>query len=391
VPGEVVVRPVASLRDRREFVELPFRLHSSSPNWVPPLRLERHLFLSPRVNAFFRSGEARLFLAEREGRVVGRISAHVDRALNDYHSNRWGLFGFLELEDDPEVAAALFDAAETWLRERGRDRMVGPMDFRMNDESGILIEGYDQLPVLKQPWHPPYYRAMCEGAGLEKVVDLYFWGLVMADRAEMLPVLVELAEQLGPQHGITIERMSRRRLRRDLDLFAEIYNHAWRRNWGFVPYGKADLDHYAQELQLVFDRKFFMIARNRAGEAVAMAITIPDVNQALKRMNGRLLPLGWWHFLSRSRYIDRARIGFLGVKPDYQHTGVAAALYVENFEVGVRIGMHKGEAGWILETNTAMNRGMEAMHSRIVKRLRMYERRFEPDAEPAMPEGAAPA
>ena len=386
-----MVRPVDSLRDRREFVELPFRLHSSSPNWVPPLRLERHLFLSPRVNAFFRSGEARLFLAEREDRVVGRLSAHVDRALNDYHSNRWGLFGFLELEDDPEVAAALFDAAEGWLRERGRDRMVGPMDFRMNDESGILIEGYDQLPVVKQPWHPPYYRALCEGAGLEKVVDLYFWGLVMSDRQEMLPVLVELSEQLGPEHGITIERMSRRRLRRDLDVFAEIYNHAWRRNWGFVPYGKADLDHYAQELQLVFDRKFFMIARNRGGEAVAMAITIPDVNQALKRMNGRLLPLGWWHFLSRSRYIDRARIGFLGVKPDYQHTGVAAALYVENFEVGVRIGMHKGEAGWILETNTAMNRGMEAMHSRIVKRLRMYERRFEPDAEPAMPEGAAPA
>ncbi|MGI8593619.1 MAG: hypothetical protein ACR2ML_04515, partial [Solirubrobacteraceae bacterium] len=308
--GEVVVRPVASLRDRREFVELPFRLHSSSPQWVPPLRLERHLFLSPRLNPFFRSGEVQLFLAERERRVVGRISAHVDLALNSYHGNRWGLFGFLELEDDSEVAASLFDAAEGWLRERGRDRMVGPMDFRMNDESGILIEGYDQVPVVKQPWHPPYYRALCEGVGLEKVVDLYFWGLVMTDREKMLPVLVELSEQLGPKHGITIERMSRRGLRRDLDTFAEIYNRAWRRNWGFVPYRKADLDHYAQELQLVFDRKFFMIARDRAGEAVAMAITIPDVNQVLKRMDGRLLPLGWWHFLRRNRYIDRARIGF---------------------------------------------------------------------------------
>jgi len=391
VSGEVVVRPVISHRDRREFVELPFRLHSSSPQWVPPLRLERHLSLSPRFNAFFRNGEAQLFLAERDGRVAGRISAHVDLALNAYHGNRWGLFGFIELEDDPEVAAALFDAAEGWLRGRGRDRMVGPMDFRMNDESGILIEGYEQEPIIKQPWHPPYYRALCEGAGLEKVVDLYFWGLVMADREEMLPVLVELSEQLGPKHGITIERMSRRRLRRDLDVFAEIYNHAWRRNWGFVPYEKADLDHYAQELQLVFDRDFFMIARNRGGEPVAMAITVPDVNQVLKRMNGRLLPLGWWRFLSRNRYIDQVRIGFLGVKPDYQHTGVAAALYVEHFDLGVSRGILKGEAGWILETNTAMNRGMEAMHSRIVKRLRMYERRFEEGAEPAMPEGAAPA
>ena len=389
--GEVVVRPVTSLRDRREFVELPFRLHSSSPQWVPPLRLERHLFLSPRVNAFFRSGEAELFLAERDGRAVGRISAHVDLALNAYHANRWGLFGFLELEDDPEVAAALFGAAERWLRERGRDRMVGPMDFRMNDESGILIEGHDQPPIVKQPWHPPYYRVLCESAGLEKVVDLYFWGLVMADREEMLPVLVELSEQLGPTHGITIEKMSRRRLRRDLDTFAEIYNRAWRRNWGFVPYGKADLDHYASELQIVFDRNFFMVARNRAGEAVAMAISVPDVNQVLKRMDGRLLPLGWWRFLRRNRDIDRIRIGFLGVKPDYQHTGVAAALYVEHFDAGARVGILKGEAGWILETNTAMNRGMEAMHSRIVKRLRMYERRFEEDAEPAMPEGAAPA
>ena len=156
--------PVVSRRDRREFVELPYRLHSTSEQWIPPLRLERRLFLRPRFNPFFSEGEAQLFLARRDGRVVGRISAHVDRALNDYHDNRWGLFGFLELEDDPDVAEALFTAAEGWLRERGRDRMVGPMDFRMNDESGVLIEGYDREPMVRQSWHPPYYRELCEAA-----------------------------------------------------------------------------------------------------------------------------------------------------------------------------------------------------------------------------------
>jgi GNAT superfamily N-acetyltransferase len=167
--------------------------------------------------------------------------------------------------------------------------------------------------------------------------------------------------------------MSRRTLRRDLDEFAKVYNAAWSGNWGFVPYSKEDLDAYALDLQLVFDRDWFMIAENDV-EPVAMAITIPDVNQVLKRMNGRLLPLGWWHYLNRGRIIDRVRVGFLGVLPEYQHTGVAAALYMEHFDVAERKPQKYGETGWILETNSSMNRGMEAMGGRIVKRYRLYER-----------------
>jgi GNAT superfamily N-acetyltransferase len=167
--------------------------------------------------------------------------------------------------------------------------------------------------------------------------------------------------------------MSRRHLRRDLDAFAEIYNEAWSDNWGFVPYSKEDLDYYAQELQLVFDRNWFMVAE-RDGEPVAVAITVPDINQVLKRMKGRLLPFGWWHFLRKRRIIDRCRVGFLGVKPAYQHTGVAAGLYMEHFEMAANTRITWGETGWILETNTAMNRGMEAMGGRIVKRYRVYER-----------------
>ncbi len=333
------------------------------------------MFLSRRLNAFFERGEAQEFLARRGGRVAGRITAQIDRAWDDVHGPGTGMFGFLELEEDPEILPALLKAARDWLAERGRSQMLGPMDFAMNDEAGVLIEGFDREPMVKQPWHPPYYQRLCEDAGLQKAMDLLMWELVIDDRAAMRPILFELAEQSSSRHGIELRRMSRRRLRRDLDTFAEVYNAAWKDNWGFVPYSKADLDHYAQELQLVFDRNWFMVAE-KDGETVGMAITVPDINQVLKRMNGRLLPLGWWHYLRRKKIIDRVRVGFLGIKPEYQHTGVAAKLFVEHFDTATRTPQKWGEMGWILENNRAMNRGMEAMGGRIVKRYRVYSARF---------------
>lgn len=369
------VSPVRSRRDRREFVELPFRLHANAEQWVPPLRLERRLFLSPRFNSWFRHAEAQLFLARRDGRVVGRISAQIDRNFNAYQGNDWGMFGFLELEDDPEVMQGLLDAAAGWLRERGRDRMVGPMDFTLNDEAGLLVEGHDRQPFVKQPWHPPRYRRLCEQAGLEKAVDLLMWELHIEGRGNVHPSIVELAAKLEPEHGIRIRKMSRRHLRRELDLFAETYNEAWKDNWGFTPYTDEDLDTYAKDLQLVFDRNWFMVAeRVDTGETVGIAITVPDINQVLARMNGRLLPLGWWHFLRRRKIVDRVRVGFLGVKPEYQHTGVAAAFYIEHFDMAEVTPQKWGEMGWILESNEAMNRGMEGMGGKVVKRYRVYER-----------------
>jgi GNAT superfamily N-acetyltransferase len=372
------VAPVGSRSDRREFIELPFRLHSNAEQWVPPLKVERRLFLSKRFNAYFKHADAELFLARRDGRVVGRLSAQVDHAFNEYHDARWGMFGFLEVEEDEEALRALLDAAEGWLREQGCERMVGPMDFSMNDEAGVLIEGFELEPMIKQPWHPPYYQRLCEAAGLEKAMDLFMWQLYVSERDKVLPVIWELAEQLEPKHGITIRKMSRRGLRKDVEVFGEIWNDAWKRNWGFVPYSKEDLDHYAQELQLVFDKHWFMVAE-QGDKTVGVAITVPDVNQVLKTMNGRLLPFGWWRFLTKSRRIDRVRVGFLGVKPAYQHTGVAAGLYAEHFDMAAQTPQKGGEMGWILETNTAMNRGMEAMGATIVKRYRVYEREIERD------------
>ena len=361
--------------DLKRFVDLPFRLHANHPLWVPSLKLERYAFLSRRLNAFFTHGEAEYFLARRDGRVVGRMSAQINHAFNDQQNKKWGWFGFLELEDDQEVANALLDRAAEWLRARGCERMVGPADFAMNNESGVLIEGYDLHPMIVQPWHPPYYQQLMERAGMTKAMDLLMWNLEVSDRERVLPVIFELAEKVDSEHGIRVRPMRRRQLRKDLDAFAEVYNSAWSDNWDFVPYSKKDLDAYAQELHLVFDKHWFFIAeRKDTGEVVGMAITVPDVNQALAKMKGRLLPFGWWHFLNKGRTIDRVRVGFLGVKPEYQHTGVAAKLYVEHFNAAAVRPQKGGEMGWILETNTAMNRGMEAMGGRIVKRYRVYER-----------------
>ena len=371
----VEVRAVSGRRDLTRFIDLPFALHANQPQWVPPLKLERRLFLNRRLNAFFSHGEAEYFLAWRAGRPAGRVSAHVDHAYNDFHGERWGWFGFLELEDDEHTARALLDAAAAWLRARGCERMVGPADFSMNDESGVLVEGFELRPMLRQPWHPPYYQPRVEEAGLVKAMDLLMWNLEVTDRSKVLPVIFELAEKLEPEHGIRVRPMRRRHLRREIEAFAEVYNSAWSGNWGFVPYSEKDLDAYAQELQLVFDKHWCMIAeRIDTGEVVGMAMTFPDINQVLARMRGRLLPLGWWHFLRKGRIMDRVRVGFLGVKPAYQHTGVAAKLYVEHFNAAATRRQHGGEMGWILETNTAMNRGMEAMGGRIVKRYRVYER-----------------
>jgi GNAT superfamily N-acetyltransferase len=371
----VEVGAVAGRGDLKRFIDLPFRLHANHPLWVPPLKLERRIFLNRKMNAFFSHGEAEYFLARRDGRVVGRITAQVNHAFNDHQKKRWGWFGFLEFEDDQEVLDALLARAGSWLSERGLERMVGPASFAMNDESGVLIEGFDLRPMVLQPWNPPYYPERLEQAGMAKAMDLLMWNLEVSDRASVLPVIFELAEKVQSEHGIRVRPMRRWQLRKDMDEFAAVYNSAWSKNWDFVPYTKKDLDAYAQELQLVFDKNWFMIAeREDDGEVVGMAITVPDINQVLERMKGRLLPLGWWYFLRKGRIMDRVRVGFLGVKPEYQHTGVAAKLYVEHFDAAARRPQKGGEMGWILETNTAMNRGMEAMGGRVVKRYRVFDR-----------------
>ncbi|MGA9874658.1 MAG: GNAT family N-acetyltransferase [Solirubrobacteraceae bacterium] len=376
-PMAVEVRAVSGRGQLKAFVDFPFDLYAGQPLWVPPLKIERRIFLNRKMNAFFTHGEAEYFLAWRGGRVVGRVSAQINHAFNDHQKKKWGWFGFLELEDDQEVLEALLSAAQEWLRARGQENMVGPASFAMNDESGVLIEGYDLRPMILQPWNPPYYQQRLEQAGMSKAMDLLMWNLEVENRDKVMPVVWELAEKVQSEHGIRVRPMRRFQLRNDMDAFAEVYNSAWSKNWDFVPYSKKDLDAYAQELQLAFDKHWFMIAeREDTGEVVGMAMTIPDLNQVLEKMKGKLLPLGWWHFARKAHIMNRVRVGFLGVKPEYQHTGVAAKLYQEHFDAAERRPQKGGEMGWILETNTAMNRGMEAMGGKVVKRYRIYERQL---------------
>ncbi len=371
----VKVTPVSGRADLKEFIDLPFKLHANHPLWIPLPKLERWLFLNKRMNAFFSHGEAEYFIARRDGRVVGRITAQVNHAFNDYQKKQWGWYGFLEFEDDQEVLEALLSAAEQWLRAREMERMVGPADFTMNEESGILIEGRELRPMLKQPWHPPYYQQRMEQAGMSKAIDLLMWKLEVEDRDKVLPVIWELAEKAQTEHGIRVRPMKRRQLRKDMDSFAEVYNSAWSKNWDFVPYSKKDLDAYAQEIQLVFDKHWCFIAEKEdTGEVVGMAMTFPDLNEVLERMKGKFLPLGWWRFVRKGKTMKRVRVGFLGVKPEHQHTGVAAKLYQLHFDAAEKRPQKGGEMGWILETNTPMNRGMEAMGGKVVKRYRIYER-----------------
>ena len=261
----IEITAVQGRRQLGEFIDLPFRLHAGTP-WVTPLLVERRAFLSKRLNAFFKHGEAEYFLARRDGRVVGRITAQIDFAYNQFHGTRTGMFGFIEFEDDPEILRALLGTAEAWLVARGCEQMLGPMDFSLNEEGGVLIEGFELEPLVRQSWHPPYYQQRIEAEGLTKAMDLLSWKLSVDDRTKMKPVIEKLAKRCREKYGVTVRKMTRRSLRKDLDKFADVYNEAWSENWGFVPYSKADLDAYAFDLQL-----------ERTGSALALGLVMSMV------------------------------------------------------------------------------------------------------------------
>lgn len=368
------IRPVDGPRDLAAFIKLPWRLYRNEPNWVPPLISDRRKFLDRERNPFFSHAEAEYFLAERDGRIVGRITAQVDRNLNEFQDNRWGMFGFFECEDDQEAATGLLAVAERWLRERGRDRMVGPMSFTTNDECGVLVEGFDRLPTILTDWTHRYYPDLLEGAGLTKAMDTLMWNLWVDERESVHPAIWQMARDVKEKHGITVRSMRKRDLEAEIGRFLEVYNAAWERNWGFVPLTEEEVRHYAKDLKPILDENWAMIAETAEGEVVGAALTLPDYNQVLRHMNGRLLPIGWAKALWYRRKIDRVRVFALGVKKAYQHTGVAARMYEMHFDSAERTPQKGGEMGWILETNTAMNRAMEGMGGTVERRYRIYER-----------------
>jgi GNAT superfamily N-acetyltransferase len=382
----VEVRPVSGRRELTAFIKLPFRLHRGTP-WVPPLITERRRFLNRDKNPFFEHAEAEYFLAWRDGEPVGRITAQVDRRWDEFQGGSDGMFGFFESEEDPAIAESLFAAASEWVASRGRERILGPMDFSTNDECGLLVEGYERPPLILQPWHPPYYRDLVEGHGFSKTMDLLMWWLNLGEQMYtdegFHPMIHELARKVTEEHGVTIREMRKRDLEAELGRFIEVYNSAWERNWGFVPITEEEVRAQASDLKPVLDQDWCFIAE-RDGEILGASVTLPDVNQVIGKMNGRLLPFGWLtmlrgmfnsHGVNTERAgIDRVRVFALGVKPEHQHLGIAAAFYDRCLEVGKRRNQPRGETGWILETNKPMNRAMEGMGGRVVQKYRIYEK-----------------
>ncbi|HXS33693.1 MAG TPA: hypothetical protein VN758_07980 [Solirubrobacterales bacterium] len=375
--GSVTIRPVRNRRELKRFVKVPFRLHRDQPQWVAPLIFERMEFLNREKNPYFAHAEAEYFLAERDGKAVGRVTVQVDSRWDEYQGGSDAMFGFFETANDPEVAAALLGAATEWARGKGRGRLLGPMDFTTNDEIGILIEGYDRRPMILEPWHPPYYRELIEAEGFGKAMDVQMWELQFGELKQgesFDPSIHAAAEKALHDEGIVIRNMRKREMAGEVRRFMDVYNEAWGDNWGFVPITDAEVEFQAKNLKQVIDEDWAYMAE-KDGEVVGAALTLPDINQVLAKLNGRLLPFGWLRFLLGKGKVDQLRVLALGVKHDFRHSGVAAGLYLKHLETAAGPGaIAGGEMGWILETNGPMNRAMEGMGGKVVKKYRIYEK-----------------
>ena len=328
--------------------------------------------LDRKANPFYQHGDAQLFLAERDGELVGRIAAVRNDAHGAFHpeERHVGFFGFFECADDQAVADALFGAAADWLKGQGFTVMRGPASLTTNDECGLLVDGFDTPPVVMNPHNPPYYVALVERAGFRKAMDL----LCYEGSGEAPPArLVEGARKLAERFEITLRSLDMKRFEEDVELVKRVYNAAWEKNWGFIPMNDAEIDLLAKNLKPVVVPDLVVFAFLK-GEPIGMGVAIPDFNVALRHnRSGRLLP-GLWHLLTRRRSIRRVRILILGVLKEYRRTGADALMYEWIWSHGNRLGYNWGEASWILENNPAMRNGLERMGFHVYKTLRMYDK-----------------
>jgi GNAT superfamily N-acetyltransferase len=247
------------------------------------------------------------------------------------------------------------------------------MDFTTNQECGVLVQGFNELPSILTNWHPPYYAQMIEAAGFTKAMDLYMWDLKVTGRDEVNPAIWRAAADVEAKYGIKVRQMRKKHIHAEIERFLDVYNAAWERNWGFVPLTEEEVRDYAKELKPILDENWAFIAE-KDGQTVGAALSLPDYNEVLIHLNGRLLPFGWLKALWYRRKIDRVRVFALGVKPEWQHTGVAAKFYELHFDSAARTPQSAGETGWILESNRSMNRAMEGMGGKIVRTYRVYEK-----------------
>ena len=369
------VAPVASKEDREAFVRLPWRIYAGDPNWVPPLLfLERRRF-SPRHNAFYQHADVQLFLARRNGEVAGRISAQVDDEHNRFHHERTGFFGFFESDDDPEVAGALLGAAEQWLRERGMERVRGPLSFSINEEAGLLVDGFDSPPVILMPYGRPFYPQLIEGSGYSKAQDLFAWRY---DWSRIPARAQRIVDELRGAPEVKVRIVDMKRLDQEVRTLLDIYNDAWSENWGFVPATRMEAQRMARDLRLIADPQIISVIEVD-GEAAAVALAIPNLNQALRDLDGRLFPLGIVKLLWRVkvRGLKSGRVMLLGVKKKYRsrrYAGLAYLLCDELYLRGKERGYQWAEFSWTLEDNRLINAMIKNINGLHYKTYRIYEK-----------------
>ena len=367
---ELQVKEVKNQQDLNTFVRLPLEIYKGDRYWVPPLIKDQLLKVSPK-HPFRSHSEMILFLAHRGGTLAGRIAGIIDHHYVEFHQEKVGFFGFFESLPDAEIATALLSTVADWLRGHGMERMAGPMNPSTNDECGLLIEGFDAPPCLMMPYNPRHYPSLVEDFGLSKRMDLYAYLLEETSfRLDRLDRITERLKKREPR--LHVRPLNLRNFDHELRIIKEIYNQAWVKNWGFVPMTDEEINLLAKQLRPLTVPELVLFAYWEE-EPVGFSVSLPDFNDVLKHLNGKIGLSGALKFLYYSKKIKKIRVMLLGVKQTFQKKGVEGLLYVETFRNGIKKGYQRAECSWILEENVLMQHGIEAMGGKRYKTYRIYE------------------
>jgi GNAT superfamily N-acetyltransferase len=358
--------------EKKDFILFPYSHYENDQFWVAPLLMEQKKLLNPKKNPFYNNAEIALFNAEHEGKPAGRIAAIIDHRYNDFHETKTGFFGFFECIDRQSTADLMFRVAEDWLRDKGMTDVLGPANPSMMDEVGILVEGFDKYPSILMPYHKPYYDKLLKGAGYDKSMDLLTYLVtqdsVDRDRANRA---MDIVKKRLP--GISIRKLNLKKIKDEVKIIRDIFNSAWKNNWGFIPLSAEEFDALAKDLKTIVDPNFAHIAEID-GEPVGFSVALPDYNQIFRNMNGKLMPFGWLKILMNKNKIDKVRTALMGVVPEYQGRGIDVLLHREAIQNGLENNVYSSEVGWILENNVQMVRVAEKIGGTLDKRYRMYKK-----------------